>query len=406
VNKDMKKYYPESRDLAEGFEESKKTSPPVDLDNNNEAAETETSSTDEITALNISLLLSSHNFNTTGSIDFSDDLAIVSKNNGAMIYRYDGNTWSEDTELNTPDLLTETHVGIDKNHAVVIGKANDLFEMHFFQFLNNEWSKSDTVIQVPNTVSLGNLRLSGDHISISGRNKSLIYKFENNTWGLQETLTEPNGQNPYYGFKSDLYQNVLVVSNAYYNNVQGDTTSPTEDIIHVYRHDDIQWQLEQSISATDAHINKSESDRFGESVAVFKDRIIVGHPMGYTHIFKYQDNMWELETTFSVPKKSDGLPSGIFGAFVAVNEMVAVVSSATTVGNPGGVYVYHKPEDTWVLKYNVDDFLSKDTVLGVMNATSLDTFRLFGNSFSFSKSTSVHLRKGVSRTDYDIYFLW
>ena len=113
-------------------------------------------------------------------------------------------------------------------------------------------------------------------------------------------------------------------------------------------------------------------DRFGQSVAVDGEALVIGVPgdheavSGEAHLFVRQNNEWDYRRiVLDVP---DANPGGRLGTSVSVSgDTIVVGAPGTENGNdPGAAYVFMRPEDEWDGQYTI----SRVAKLTVPDATS------------------------------------
>jgi len=113
----------------------------------------------------------------------------------------------------------------------------------------------------------------------------------------------------------------------------------------VYRHDGIEWGLEQQLVAPDV----GDGDRFGRAVAIEGDLAIVGapgssgsaHPEGLAHVFSRQGASWSVHAPIT-PPSIPAVDIFEFGGNIAISD-ATVVAGAKSSSFPlkpyeGGIY--------------------------------------------------------------------
>ncbi len=155
-----------------------------------------------------------------------------------------------------------------------------------------------------------------------------------------------------------------------------------EGAAYVYRFDGTEWREEQVLTAElTAELPESSNERFGKSVALSGNRIVVSKPIenpfdnrpGTAHVFRYDDtnSVWEEETLL---QGSDATSE--FGLSLDIDGDRIVVS-ARRAGNefpPGAVYVFEHDGTDWIetripkpvqpgLHFGISVAISGDTIV-------------------------------------------
>ena len=155
-------------------------------------------------------------------------------------------------------------------------------------------------------------------------------------------------------------------------------TSNARAMVYVYRFDGFNWVQEQILSAQD-------EIRFGSSVDVSGDRIIVGSaPYEGTeignkaYIFKYDGSQWVLEKVLY----ADGYPNVdyYFGYNALIDGNTVVVASPRDGGGdfPGAVHIYEFDGSEWQRVYSIYASLFETSDIGYSMALQ-DDLLLIGN---------------------------
>ncbi len=126
--------------------------------------------------------------------------------------------------------------------------------------------------------------------------------------------------------------------------------------VYLFRRSGSEWTDGVKLTASDA----SEFSRFGQSVSVSRDTIVVGAPRtddvgtdsGAAYVFRFVENEWIQEDKLTA---SDAAAVDRFGTSVSIHEDVLVVGSrfdddecpAEPACNSGSVYVFRRVEAAW-----------------------------------------------------------
>jgi len=184
--------------------------------------------------------------------------------------------------------------------------------------------------------------------------------------------------------------------------------APNEDAakgaVHVYRYDNstMTWLEEQKLTASDG----AAGERFGFSVAIADDRIVVGSPFdndnglqsGSAYVFRfYPETMSWLQEQKIIA--SDGAPSDRFGASTAIAGDRIIIGSPLDddkASRSGAVYVYRLNSGTmWVQeqKFVASDGAEEDT-LGISVAMEGD--RIVAGAIQTNRFGSAYVFNGMS----------
>ncbi|MBW2291481.1 MAG: hypothetical protein JRG89_07880 [Deltaproteobacteria bacterium] len=151
--------------------------------------------------------------------------------------------------------------------------------------------------------------------------------------------------NDIFGLGVALSGDALVVGSP-----QDDDNGETSGSAYVYRQDGNDWEAEQKLVASDG----AEFDRFGGSVAIDGDLIVVGASTaggvaaGAAYVFRLVGTRWVEEAKLTA---SDGAADDLFGRAVDVDGDVIVVGAQQADGSgasSGAAYVYRLVAMTWV----------------------------------------------------------
>ena len=190
--------------------------------------------------------------------------------------------------------------------------------------------------------------------TVSGNAKAgraYLYKNVSGEFVLDQEMTSPLDPSTdcKFAFSVDVRNDIIAVGEP--SRSEGSLYNSGK--VHLYVQDGGVWSLEQTLSSSIADVN----NRFGSSVAVGADTVVIGEPnandtglynCGAISIFKRTDGVWSQSALFK-GSQDDSL----FGASVAVeNDIVAVGAQMTTLDTHeqvGAVFVFELEEEEWVL---------------------------------------------------------
>jgi len=171
-------------------------------------------------------------------------------------------------------------------------------------------------------------------------------------------LTPPNPSAwELFGGAVAIHGNVLAVGAA-----SNDDRAKDAGIVYVFAREQGEWSFQARIAAEDAGPRKF----FGQAVAAFEDRLVVGasydnvagEKSGSAYVFRRTNDQWKQEAKLTA---SDAGAQDRFGNAVALSGTTIVVGAQfgdyTRVENAGAVYVFEFDGRTWVetAKLTADD---------------------------------------------------
>ncbi len=213
-------------------------------------------------------------------------------------------------------------------------------------------------------------------------NLGAAYVYDMPAGGWSGTLTEDYvlygldaRQDVQFGYSIAVEGDIAVIGAPNYDN--GNLVYGQQAITYVYKQIGDEWEQVAELTPSEALQDKQ---RFGISIDIFEDTIVVGAPdennRGAVYIFEKPGAGWVGEIHEKIKLTSPGEEHGFFGRAVAVEENVIVVGSP----NDDKVYVFEKPESGWI-----------DTLDAAVLTFSADTDYqdLFGISVDLANDTIV-----------------
>lgn len=223
-----------------------------------------------------------------------------------VFYKYSGNSWIQQTKLLIDFGYSDVEfsVAISAHHAVV-GMYSDTYasegKVYVFKKVGDQWSEQ-AVLQ---------------------ENDGISY--------------EPNA----FGSSVAIYDKTIVVGaeeeDDYFN----------EGAAYIFTLDGSTWRRKAKITASD----KQTADRFGKSVAISGDYIVVGaYIPGKAYVFKYNNGTWAEQAKLDIYHRLFGYSVAIEGDNIAVG---APSGFSPGVGRPGVVVLYKRVGTSWVQKSTI-----------------------------------------------------
>ncbi len=165
----------------------------------------------------------------------------------------------------------------------------------------------------------------------------------------QSKLTDDDGaDDDEFGYSVAIHGNTAVVG-AYHRNLNGNANAGAA---YVFTRPDGGWTTTTTTAAKLTASDGEEDDRFGHSVAVVGDTVVVGAygddgNRGAAYVFTRPDGGWTTTTTAAKLTASDGEEDDRFGHSVAVFGDTVVVGAYGDDGNRGAAYVFTKTGGAW-----------------------------------------------------------
>ena len=330
---------------------------------------------------------------------FDDD---PSNSGSAYIFeRNSSGNWAQSQKLTASDGAVGDNFGksvaISGNYAIVGALFNGdvpnasgsayIFERNS----DGTWNQNETKKLTASDAASDNwfglcVAISGNYAIVGApnndNNKGSVYIFERNsdgTWNQNETqkLTASDRQpDNEFGWSVAISGNYVIVG-AHYNDDNGGNSG----CAYIFeRGADGNWEQKQKLTASDAAAN----DKFGESVAISGNYVIVGASYddtnGSAYIFeRNSDGNWEQKQKLTA---SDPAYSDDFGESVAISGNYAIVGAKENDDdgdNTGSAYIFKRNSDgTWTQ--------NQTQKLTASDAADGD---LFGHSVAISENYAI-----------------
>lgn len=166
-----------------------------------------------------------------------------------------------------------------------------------------------------------------------------IFKRTNNGWIEEEILNASDGaEDDRFGWSVSLDGDYAIVG-AYGDDDSGEQSGS----IYIFKYTDERWIEQAKLTPSDA----TEGDRFGRSVSIDNDTVLIGAPWdddkgeksGSVYVFKLTGTAWNEETKL-LP--SDGTELDGFGSSISIDGGTAII-----IGS-GSAYVFNLNGTVWV----------------------------------------------------------
>jgi len=203
-----------------------------------------------------------------------------------------------------------------------------------------------------------------------GSGAAYVFFRQNNMWVQQAYLKASNpGARDHFGWSVAISGNTIVVGAEAEGGINDEL--PFSGAAYVFVRDGVTWSQQAYLKAS----NAERSDRFGRSVGIWGDTIVVGasaesggtssvdgdqsdnskFQSGAAYVFAREGSTW---TQQSYLKASDSERGDSFGRAVAVSEDTIVVGAIhASTNDTGGVYVFAREGNTWTQSARLGPFL-------------------------------------------------
>ncbi len=281
----------------------------------------------------------------------------------AYVFARSGTTWTQQQKLTADDGAADDQFGysvaISRNTLVVAAPTDDVVSSdqgsaYVFLRTGSTWSQQQKLTAgdaAANDQFGFSVAISGDTIVAGAMHKVIaahqdqgsayVFVRTGTTWSQQQQLIVSNGFTlDQFGVSVAISGDTIVVG------AQGvDLTDTDQGSAYVYLRTGTTWNLQQQLVASDA----GKTDRFGVSVAISGDTIVVGAHLadvaftnqGSVYVFVRSGVGWTERQKLIA---SDGAADDDFGCAVAINgDTVVIGADFDDVGpNPdqGSAYVF------------------------------------------------------------------
>jgi len=308
----------------------------------------------------------------------------------AYVFWYDGSAWIEEAKLIADDGAASDFFGSSisiSGDTIVVGASGDDYSQgsaYVFRYEGSSWTQEAKLVAsdgaAPDNFGCS-VAINGDTIVVGAFGKNdftgvaYVYRHGSTGWAEEATLTPVDGvPGDLFGMSVSMSGNKIVVGSPY-----GDANdlAPDSGAAYVFRRDGAVWTQEAKLVAGDPDFY----DSFGASVSISGSKVVVGAPsddasVGSAYVFKYDGIAWiqEAKLVASGPPESDR-----FGASVSIsgNRIVIGVPEDDDKGeNSGSAYVFKFDGTRW----------GEEIKLTASDGASYD---YFGPSISISENTIV-----------------
>ena len=221
----------------------------------------------------------------------------------------------------------------------------------------------------------------GDQTNGNSAGASYLFQWDGASWIEKQKLLADDGKsNDIFGSSVAIYDDTLVVG-AHGSGDKGKSSGS----VYVFKYDGFIWKQEKKLLAFDG----AKRDYFGYSVAIDKDRIVVGsygdddngNNSGSAYVYEKENGFWS-KITKLLP--IDGSKGDRFGISVAIDNdtiLIGAQGDDDNGKNSGSVYSYIRTRlDFFVYSWEQDQKITP---------SDAGQYEYFGSSVSISNNNAV-----------------
>jgi len=327
----------------------------------------------------------SGNFLIVGAPE-DDDMG--TRSGSAYIFKWETDTWIQDTKLVAPDGVGNAQFGyavsIYGDHALVgafrdNANGNQAGAAYIWRNIAGTWQyiqKLTPTVPEPNSEFGNDVSIYGDNAVIGahfsehlGSSVGAAYVFEMNgsSWSQTAKLVEDQLEtSAKYGCSVDIAGNNVLIGAK-----MDDVAQTNAGAAYMYYHDGTNWNLQQVITASTMNTN----DNFGVDVSLWQNWAMIGASAadgtapdtGAAYMFYFDGTNWVQKQQLSPEPPS---PDQSYGWSVAVSEGNAIAGapwySTESITSVGKAYLYTLVGSDWVFNTGVTaDDMSVNAQLGM-----------------------------------------
>ncbi|MGJ8724877.1 MAG: hypothetical protein ACSHYB_10005 [Roseibacillus sp.] len=366
------------------------------------------------------------------SVAISGDSAVVGANlddnigtdyGSAYVFNRSGSSWSQQDKLTAGDAAASDNFGDSvaiSGDTIVVGAYSDddagsaSGSAYVFTRSGSLWSQQ-AKLNAGDATALAffgeSVAISDDSIAVGANGDShaglssggvYIFTRSGSSWSQQDKLTASDAAaNDNFG-KTVAISGDSVVAGAHLDDDDGSSSGSA----YVFTRSGTSWSQQDKLTANEA----AELDRFGDSVAISGDSVVVGVKLdddggissGSAYVFTRSGNLWFLQAKL---RANDAAASDSFGESVAISgDSVVVGADGDDDGgsSSGSAYVFTRSGSSWAqqAKLTADDAASADffgrSVSISGHSVVIGAFRSDNCGLGSSGSAYIFTRSGTS----------
>lgn len=298
---------------------------------------------------------------------YGDTAVIGSEGDDAFLFRYDGANWEKETKLLPKDWMENMSYGRSVAiyaDTVVVGAYRDHRgrgggSAYVFRHDGSNWVQEAKLLAEDRALNDGfgvSVAIHRDTAVVgatgnddygSGSGSSYVFRFDGASWAQEAKLLAEDGAEADRFGRSVAIHGDTVVIGAYLDDDNGRNSGSA----YVFRPNGSRWVQEAKLLPDDG----SPVDRFGNDVAVYGDTVLIGaqsdddngSSSGSAYVFRHDGSQW-LQEAKLLPE--DGAANDEFGRSVAIHDDTAVIGSAGDDdygSDSGSAYVFLYDRSRW-----------------------------------------------------------
>jgi len=309
------------------------------------------------------------------SVSVDGDYAVVGANfddddgeasGSAYIFKRLGDTWSEQAKITASDGAFNDHFGcsvsIDGEYTVIGACREDdngaeSGSAYIFKRIGDTWSEQAKITASDGAINdhFGySVSISGDYAVIgvydniyAGLGSAYVFHRTGTIWSEQANLAASDGAPvDFFGSSVSISGDYAVIG-AFGDDDNGSASGSA----YIFHRDGTSWSEQAKIIASDG----SCSDRFGWSVSISGDYVLIGTDLGddsenssgSAYIFHRMGTTWFEQAKITA---TDGESYDFFGSSVSLSGDYAVIGAFgddDTGDSSGSAYIFNRVGNTW-----------------------------------------------------------
>ncbi len=241
-------------------------------------------------------------------------------------------------------------IAVSENTAVVGASWHNA--AYVWERSGSSWSLQDTLLPEDGQENgFGRaVAVSGDTIVVGAVDEAHVFTRTGAAWSQQTELLPTSSEANGFGTAVAVAGDTLVVGVPF-----GEFNNREVGVARVYERSGDTWSSQATLTATP----RGDGDRFGRSVAITDDTVLVGAPFddsvnhsdaGSAHVFTRDGTGWSHQARLRAPAR-DRAEFDVFGLGVSLADDTAVVGAPLadvgTTTDVGSAHVFARQGDSW-----------------------------------------------------------
>lgn len=245
--------------------------------------------------------------------------------------------------------LFGTAVAISGETVAIGAPGREAGAVHIYVRSGGVWASQALLAETGSVRFGGALALEGDRLIVGAEYEDdsagavYVYRRSGDSWIQEARLIAPDASpGDRFGASISLNADTLLVGAPFHAAAPG---AFARGSAYVFLRSGDVWPNQAQLAAPDG----IDGDLFAMSVAVHDDRAIIGAPLalgrrGTAHVFERFGTMWEHRAQLLA---SDGLAGDRFGWSVALTDEFAIAGAPYSIEGCGAGYLYRRSGETW-----------------------------------------------------------